>query len=137
MSVVKEFILFAAGLVITVSLAMIGFKVYSKAAEIGKNIVEQEENSIRELKEYEITRFDGTEIDGSRAISYVKKMYASEGITVEVRTEKKSFVMDEISAACIRDTSSVYYMNPLKKYHVTVRFDENDAVNKITVEQRR
>ena len=40
MSVIKEMILFGAGLMITVSLAIISFNIYERAAEMGKGIAE-------------------------------------------------------------------------------------------------
>ena len=137
MSVIKEMILFGAGLVITVSLAFIGFNIYGKAAEIGKEITEREESTLNELREYDIMRFDGCVIDGSRAISYIRRIYAKEDIPIEVVKDGRSFTVDGDSVSEIRNTASGYYLNPLKEYYVKVSIDENDAVGRITIEQRR
>ena len=137
MSVIKEFILFAAGIVITVSLAVIGFNIYSKAAEMGRQITENEQYALKELKEYEVMRFDGSEVDGSRVISYIKKIYATRDIPIEVTNDAGSFVVDNASIEEIRNTASSYYLNPLKKYTVTVLSDANDEVAKIKIEIRR
>ncbi len=137
MSVIKEFILFAAGMVMTVSLAVIGFNIYSKAADVGRNIAEREQYALKELKEYDVMRFDGNEVDGSRAISYIKRIYATRDIPIEVTNEVKSFVVDGDSIEEIRNTASAYYLNPLKKYFVTVFTDANDEAEKIKIEIRR
>ncbi|MCR5584171.1 MAG: hypothetical protein K6F63_01900 [Lachnospiraceae bacterium] len=134
MSVIKEFILFAAGLVITVSLALISFNVYEKAADLGKGIAEREQIAIDEFKEYEVTRFDGSVIDGSKAISYIRKMYETRDIQIEVVKGERSFLIDARSIDELRKTTSDYYMSPLKKYKVSVSFDENDAADKIKIE---
>jgi hypothetical protein len=134
MSVVREFILFAAGLVITVSLALISFNVYEKAAELGKGIAEREQTVIDEFREYEITRFDGNVIDGSRAISYIRRMYETEDIRIEVVKGGRSFLIDDSSIRELRKTTSDYYLSPLKDYKVSVSFDENDTVNRIRIE---
>ncbi len=137
MSVIKEFIMFAAGIVITVSLAAIGFNIYSEAAELGKGIAGKERSAIEELREYELMRFDGSEVDGSRAISYIKRIYRDYDIPIEVTGNGRSYVIDGDSIGEIRNTSSVYYMNPLRKYLISVSVDENDAASGITIEQRR
>ena len=137
MSVIKEFILFAVGIVITVSLAVISFNVYSKAEEVGKGIAEREQAVINELRDYDLMRYDGSEIDGSKAVSYIKKMYSTRDVTIEVTSGGRKFVIDGTSIGEIRNTSSVYYLNPFKKYYVSVGTDENDAANVITIEQRR
>ncbi len=137
MSVIKEFILFAVGMIITVSLAVISINVYSKAEEVGRGIAEREQYALNELKEYDVMRYDGTEVDGGKAISYIRRMYSTRDIPIEVKYGGKSFVVDGDSISGIRDTASVYYLNPLKKYYISVSTDENDAVREIVVEQRR
>ncbi len=137
MSVIKEFILFAVGIVITVSLAVISINIYSRAAELGRGISAREEAALGELKEYDLLRFDGSEVDGSRVISYIRRMYATRDIPIEVVNDGRRFYIDGNNMSELRNTSSVYYISPLEQYHVSVSFDENDAASKITIEKRR
>ncbi len=134
MSVVKEFLIFTVGLIITVSLAVISFNVYSEAAALGKGIAEREQSALNELEEYEMTRFDGSVIDGSRAISYIKKMYETRDVQIQVANGKKTFLIDRDSIEGLRKINSSFYMNPMEKYKVSVMFDENDAADRIIIE---
>ena len=137
MSVIKEFVMFSAGLVITVSLVMVSFGIYRRAAALGNGIMAREQNTFMEMWDYELTRFDGSEIDGSKAISYIRKVYAGFDVPITVTNGRKTFTVDGESIDKIRDSASDYYMNPMKKYKVRVYFDENDAANQITIEQKR
>ncbi len=137
MSVIKEFILFAVGIVITVSLAVISINIYSRAAELGRGISAREEAALGELKEYDLLRFDGSEVDGSRTISYIRRMYATRDIPIEVVKDGRRFFIDGNNLSDLRNTSSIYYISPLEQYRVSVSFDENDAASKITIEKRR
>ena len=134
MSVVKEFLIFTVGLIITVSLAVISFNVYSEAAALGKGIAEREQSALNELEEYEMTRFDGSVIDGSRAISYIKKMYETRDVQIQVANGKKTFLIDRDSIEGLRKINSSFYMNPMEKYKVSVMLDENDAADRIIIE---
>lgn len=135
MSAVKEMILFAAGLMVTVFVCGISFRIYERAEVIGEKIVEREERSITDIMEYELTRYDNSEIDGSHAISYIRRAYSEYGASITVTNAQTTFTVDTDTIEEIRDTESGYYINPLKKYNVNVNFDENDVIDKITIDE--
>ena len=89
---------------------------------------------MNELEEYEMTRFDGSVIDGSRAISYIKRMYETRDVQIQVANGKKTFLIDRDSIEGLRKINSSFYMNPMEKYKVSVMFDENDAADRIIIE---
>ncbi len=136
MSAVKEMILFAAGLMVTVFVCGISFRIYERAEVIGEKIVEREEQSIADIMEYELTRYDNSDIDGSRAISYIRRAYSEYGASITVNNTKTTFTVDTDTIDEIRDVDSGYYIDPLKKYSVNVSFDENDVIDGITIEQQ-
>ncbi len=134
MSVIKEFLLFTAGMIITVSLAIVSFNIYMKAAVLGRGIAEREQIAIDELEEFEVMRFDGCVIDGSRAISYIKRIYGTRNIPIEVKKGGKTFTVDDKAVSELRKTNSSFYLSPLEKYRVSVLTDENDSANRIKIE---
>ncbi|MBR6359411.1 MAG: hypothetical protein IKS11_07155 [Lachnospiraceae bacterium] len=142
MNVVKEFILLAAGLILTVALAITGFQIFRNADRMGHALSESGQKRLEEFSEYELNKYEGLEVSGSRIITYVKQLnseYDAEILlTVSNPASGEGFTY-ELSEApgwqALRDTSSVYYINPLKKYTVTVVKDENAALESVVIRQ--
>ncbi len=83
MSVIKEMIMFAAGLMMTVFVCGISFRIYDRAEVLGEKVIEREEQNIADIMEYELTRYDDDSINGSQAISYIRRAYAEYGVNID------------------------------------------------------
>ncbi len=136
MSVIKEMIMFAAGLMMTVFVCGISFRIYDRAEVLGEKVIEREEQNIADIMEYELTRYDDDSINGSQAISYIRRAYAEYGVNIEVKTENAEFVVDGNNLNEIRRVGSPNYINPSGNYSVNVDFDENDTVKQINIIQK-
>ncbi len=135
MGIVKEFILYAAGLVLTVGLLFIGFGMYRKTAELGKIYVEREQRVINDYAEYEIYKYDGNETKGNNIISYIKRVYGVYDADRNIRTEKNTFKANSENISMLRNVDSAYYINPLKDYSVKVHADDNGSIRNIDINQ--
>ncbi len=139
MSVTKEFIMMAAGLIITVSLIFIGFGVYKKAAAAGMLLAEREEKRINEIADYELHRYDDIPVNGSKVLRYIKQIGMEYDVEITVTVANPTlctYRMSETgSFSELRNAASEKYINPLKLYSVTVQEDENAALCSIEIKQ--
>lgn len=143
MNVVKDFLLMAAGLIITVSLAMMGFKIYRGAESTGNAIVQREQKRFEDFTDYELTKYEGLEVSGSKIVRYVKELSSEYDtdvyITVRNGDSNRNFTYlleDAEGWQDLRDTSSDYYINPLKKFTVKVLKDDNDMLQRVVIAQK-
>ena len=134
MNISKEFLLEAVGLSLVVALILISMQIFQRAVKITNLLEKEQEQQIIELEEYEIVKYDGLQIDGMTAVSYIKKMVAVYEIPVKVINTEIEFLIssqDEITE--LRDTRSNRYINPLTKYYCEVVRNENEVIKEIIV----
>lgn len=138
MHISKEFLLEAVGLSLVVALILISMQVFQRAVKITTILEQNQEQQIAELEEYEIVKYDGLQIDGMTAISFIKRVTGIYGIPVNVITAKGEFyVLEQSQYAALRDINSDRYINPLAKYQCEVIRDENEVIAEIKIEMER
>ena len=138
MHISKEFLLEAVGLSLVVALILISMQIFQRAVKVTTLLEQNQEQQLRKLEEYEIVKYDGLQIDGMTAISYIKKMTGTYGIPVQVATEKGIFkVREQSQYSSLRDIDSEQYINPLMKYRCEVVRDENEVISEIKLEMER
>lgn len=139
MSVTKEFILLAAGLIITVSLIFIGFGVYRKAASVGIMLADKQEKKMNDIAEYELMKYENTDVNGSKVIKYIQQVSTEYDVGINITVANPdlyTYRLSEISSFSeLRDISSPYFINPLKLYKITVKKDVNAVLDSIEIEQ--
>ena len=138
MHISKEFLLEAVGLSLAVALILISMQVFERGVKITTLLEKGQEQQIVQLEEYEIVKYDGLLVDGMTAISYIKKMTGTYGLTVHVITAKGEFEVSEPSQYInLRDAGSEQYINPLAKYICKVIRDENEVITEIKIEMEQ
>ena len=134
MDVVRQFLMMAAGLIITVSLIIIGYNIFDGAVNIGNKIVSSEQETLQRLEEDEIYMYEGLDITGTKVINYVEKMYLDHGIDVSITNAFGTFSVSELeNISALRDTAGIYYLSPVKKYRISVTCDNNGEPDVISV----
>ena len=132
----KKMLLGAFGLMLTVALIFAGYSIFSRSMDVADNITEGQSKTSQLIDEYPITKFDGTDIDGSQAIYYTKDVVGTYKIPVTIKTVKTPggfTVSDSSYYNSFRDINSSYYINPLSKYNVVVNRDENDVIVSVSI----
>lgn len=134
MQISREFILEAVGLSLLVMLLLLGTQMFQRATGLIEMLDGEQSRQIESLKEYEITQFDGREIDGVTAVGYIKNMVNHYGLSVCVQTEGKEFVI-ETKEKCLqlRNEESEYYISSFGLYECCVVRDENGGVDYILI----
>ena len=134
MHVSKEFLMEAVGLSLLVALILISVQMFQRAVKITSLLEEGQEQRISELEEYEIVKYDGLQIDGMTAISYIKRMTGTYGLPVNLSTTMGEFVLSgEYEYEELRNIASEKYINPLAKYRCEIVRDENEVITEIEI----
>ncbi len=140
MAQIKEMLIFAAGLILTISLIFLGFTVFSKALNIGRFVSEKEDQKLQALKREEIEKYEGQEVQGNKIVSYVRNLYGKAEATISVTRKDSnniaySFQIDSSTINELRNEKSSYFINPMKKYRVTLLRDNNDSITRIEIKE--
>jgi len=134
----KKMIWSSASLLFTVSLIFVGYGVFERSIDAATALGKNQENTIQDLEEYPIMKFDGYEISGSVAINLIKEVignYDDIDVTVKTTEVPSGFtITDSTHYADFRDQSSSYYINPIVLYQVTVERDGNDVITSVLIE---
>ena len=136
MEVAKKFLLGSATLLITVGLVYIGISIYSRAVRTADIVSKEQQDTEKEVMEHGITKYDGYEINGSTAVTYIKSVIKRHGgVSFEVTTSKGTFsITDSSHYGDFRNIDSAYYINPMAEYLVTVIRDSNGAITSVALE---
>ena len=135
MHISKEFLMEAVGLSLLVALILISMQLFQRATKITTLLQERQEEQIVELEEYEIVKYDGLQIDGMTAISYMKRMVDTYELPVYVATLNSEFILTNTAEfEELRNVHSEKYISPLTKYACNVIRDENKVITKIQLE---
>ncbi len=140
MSQIKEMLIFAAGLIITVALIMVGITVFGKAMDLGQMVSQKEEQKLQALKLEEIEKYEGQDIPGNKIVSYVRNLYGRTDAVINITGKNSTgvsytFKVDSSNLHELRDENSRYFINPIKKYRVTVIRDKNDSITGIDIKE--
>ncbi len=134
MNISKEFLMEAVGLSLLVALILISMQLFQRTMKITALLEGGQEQKISELEEYEIIQYEGMQLDGMTAVSYIKKMVGTYELPVLVVTTKNEFKITERSQyGELRDAGSEYYINPLAKYRCEVVRDENEVITEVKI----
>ena len=134
MSAAKKFLYGAFIIAVTVALIYMGMNVFKKASGTVEVVTAEQEATGQTVAEYAVMRYDGYEISGATAISYIKTVIQKYDVPVEVTTSGGAFTcIDQSLFAEFRDISSSYYINPMQHYDVTVVRDGNDVIEKVEI----
>lgn len=129
MSVVSKYLFSFAGLTLTVLLIYSGMSIYEKSKSTANMLIEKQEERVQDWEEYDIVKYDGYEISGSMAISYLKQVVDNYMVPVTVITEKEVFTVEDSSVyGMLRKTESEFYVNPFKTFVCEVNRDVNDVI---------
>ena len=129
MQISRQFLIDAVGLLLTVSLILMGMKLYQKAERAAGILEERQNRQLQELEEYEIVKYEGYSIGGTTALAYIKNLVGNYGLPVTVTTASGTFQVTERSQyGNMRDMESEQYINPLEKFSCELLRDENDAI---------
>ena len=138
MNISREFLLEAVGLSLMVALLLVGVKMFQRTSDFIAAIDREQEQSIAEMKEYELVRYDEMIIDGITAIGYIKMVVGEYQIPVYVETSENSFLItDKKEYAGIRNLTSPYYMDTLSLYQCTVIRSENESVERVEIKVQK
>ena len=122
----------AVGLSLLVALILISMQLFQRVTKITTLLQQRQEEQIIELEEYEIVKYDGLQIDGMTAISYIKRMIGTYELPVNVVTINGEFTVTNITeCAKLRDVQSEKYISPLSKYSCMVVRDENKVITEL------
>ncbi len=140
MSQVKEILLFAAGLVITVTLIFVGFNVFTRALSVGQFIQTREDEKLQALKAEEIEKYEGKTVAGNKIVSYVRSIYDKVDAPIKITTlgdgnAPFSFEISKSNISELRNEEKPYFINPMKKYKVTLSRDKNDSITCIEIKE--
>ena len=133
MRVSKEFLMEAFGLTLTVAFILIGVQLFQRAEKIVLLLEQEQNRTITELEEYELTKYDGLCVDGITAVGYIKSVMDTHGVPITVQTNKGSFAVQKSEYSSLRNMNSEYYMNPMAFYLCEVFRDENGAISEIGI----
>ena len=134
MKIAMKYVGGAIGILFTVGLLYYLIYIYDQSTTIADTVTKEQMNTQKELVEYGIMKYDGREIAGATAISYIKSVVGEYGIPVSVTTSGGNFeVCDSSVYADLRNISSIYYINPMSQYFVTVIRDSNDIIESVEV----
>jgi len=134
MHVSKEFLMEAFGLSLLVMLILISSGMFRKAMELTSCLEMKQEETLTELEEYDIIRYDGMKVDGMTAIGYIKTAVGEYHLPVRVTTENGSFsVLEKQQFAALREPGAEYYVDPLTMYQCRVERDENGSFAEIEI----
>lgn len=129
MQVSRQFILEAAGLVLTVAFILLGVQFFERTKQVLLLLSERQEQEWQELREYEQIRYDGLQITGSTAVSFTKEMVSKYGIPVTIRKEDGSCrIQSTKELTGLREEQSQYYVSPIAKFTCEVLRDDNSAI---------
>lgn len=134
MNISKEFLLEAVGLSLLVALLLIGMQMFKKTIKITTLMERKQEETISNLEEYELVKYDDMLIDGITALGYIKNVVGEYHITVIVEEKQRKFSITERDEfGLLRDVDSEKYINPYGFYQCKVIRNENDVITEINL----
>ncbi len=127
-----DMVLFAAGAIMTVGILTIGFGYYRQGKRYAETVKNESSIVLQEKEEYFLTRYEGLTPSGADIIKYIKTNIERVE-TIQVTTNKRTFIANETQFSLYQQSSSEYYISPLKTYSVTVSRNKNDVIVSVLI----
>lgn len=134
MNISKEFLMEAVGLSLLVALILIGMQMFHKTIKITTLLQNNQEESITQLKEYDLVKYEDLLLDGMTVLGYIKNVVGEHQLPVIVEEKQKKFsVTERAEFGLLRDVESEKYICPYALYKCKVIRDENDVITEINL----
>ena len=134
MNISKEFLMEAVGLSLLVALILIGMRMFQKTIKITTQIERNQEQTITNLEEYELVKYDEMVIDGMTALGYIKNVIVEYHLPVIVEEKQRKFTVDSRDdLGLLRDVDSEKYISPYGFYQCRVIRNENEVIAEINL----
>lgn len=136
-------LILAAGVMITCLVISLGFYTSGEAKEIASTSNSELNEFSTELKEGDITSFDGLSVTGGDVVNFIKKkldQYSSTEISplaiyVKTSVSENTYINNSIFAN-IKNFTHSQYINPLGKFTGEVIRDANDVISEVRFVQQ-
>ena len=107
MNISKEFLMEAVGLSLLVALILIGMQMFHKTIKITTLLQNNQEESITQLEEYDLVKYEDLLLDGMTVLGYIKKVVGEYQLPVIVEEKQKKFsVTERAEFGLLRDVES-------------------------------
>lgn len=134
MNISKEFLMEAVGLSLLVALILIGMQMFHKTIKITTLLQNHQEESITQLEEYDLVKYEDLLLDGMTVLGYIKNVVGEHRLPVIVEEKQKKFsVTERAEFGLLRDVESEKYICPYALYKCKVIRDENDVITEINL----
>lgn len=134
MNISKEFLMEAVGLSLLVALILIGMRMFQKTIKITTQIEKSQEQTITDLEEYELVKYEEMVIDGITALGYIKNTVVEYDLPVIVEDKQRMFsVTSREELGLLRDVDSEKYISPYGFYQCKVIRNENNVITEINL----
>ncbi len=134
MNISKEFLLEAVGLSLLVALILVGMQMFQRTIKITALIEKSQEQTISDLEEYEIVKYEEMLIDGITAFGYIKNVVGEYHIPISIEDKQKKFsVTQREEFGELRDIDSEKYLNPYAWFRCKVVRDENGVITQVNL----
>ena len=128
---------FAVGLILTIGLLYIGISLYQRSADYAKTVQKKQENDIERIKYEDIMKYDGTVRYGSDIVTYIKNVINEHEKTVYLEKGVNRYVLTDSSFfGELQNPTADRYVDPYKRYFVTVQKDLNDIISSVTITEQ-
>lgn len=124
----------AVGLSLLVALILIGMQMFQKTIKITTLLQNHQEESITQLEEYDLVKYEDLLLDGMTVLGYIKNVVGEHRLPVIVEEKQKKFsVTERAEFGLLRDVESEKYICPYALYKCKVIRDENDVITEINL----
>lgn len=134
MNISKEFLMEAVSLSLLVALILIGMQMFKKTIKITNLLEQQQEQTITELEEYELVKYEGLVIDGMTVLGYIKNVIVEYHVPVIIEEKQRTFLVSEREEfGQLRNVDSEKYISPYSFYQCNIIRDENEVITEINL----
>lgn len=133
MDEVKKFLYEAITLTLLLSIIGIGIRVFYSVKKAGSTVQQQISKENQQLEEAEITKYLGIDVPGGLVRSFVQDIY-SDSITIFINDNKLSGDIDTVITE-LQSVDGNYYVNPLRKYTITIGRNANGVIDRVMINQ--
>lgn len=142
MESVSKFFLMAAGLIVTASLIMLGFRMADAGERAGNDMANRFIAFNTELKESDVLQYDGAVVNGSDVINFIRKNLSecepggTAPFRVVVETSVITVYEDNSMLKELMNFSHASYIAPTGRFVGMVERNENGVIASVTFIQK-
>lgn len=137
-----KILIFAAAIIITCILVALGFRATNIAKDISKSATEQMTDLNNDIKDGDIMKFDGADVNGSEVINFIKKQLgdytSSETAPIYINIKTSATENTYTNRACfsnITNFTDAMYIKPTAKFVGQVIKNKNKVIIGLSFEQ--